>query len=541
MAVPYTKSEKTQAILDKLRGGLVVSCQAHEPDGCYGVDVMTRMAVAAELGGASGIRTDDPDHVASIRKAVKLPIIGIYKQDIEGFAPRITLNMDRVADIVNAGADIIAIEATDRPHPFNTTGFELITQTKAKYDVVVMADCSTIHEAELAYKAGADILSSTMSGYTPYSLHIPTPDFEMVAEMKKRWPDRFIICEGRVNSPEQAGRLIRHGADAVCCGSNIIRPIYVTQHYVAKMKPYPQGSPVLAVDIGGTKIACGVVAPDGTVSGVEKVPTPGDTAEHICESVITVAKKVFGMWKGDKIEKCGISTGGTINYKGDIIYATDTLAGWKGFPLKQRVEEALKLTVTVVNDGNAAALGEATYGVAKNCHSVLGITVGTGFGAGVVIDGEIYSGTLDNAINMGAIIAQVGGKKSDKVVGALEAYVSGRAVYNEYVDRTGDAKKYADGKAVGDAALAGDFDAKKAVEKVCEWLGIGIATIVACHNPEMVVIGGSVADLGEMFINTVRQEFEAHAFPALKNTPINLAEYKSNANLAGAAVYAWTH
>lgn len=540
MSVKYTKSEKTQKVLDQIRNGLIVSCQAHEPDGCYGVEVMASMAKAAEMGGASGIRADDPNHVSAIRKITKLPIIGIYKEDYPGYATRITLNMDRVADIVNAGADIIAIEATDRPHPYDTTGFELITKTKEKYDVVVMADCSTLHEAELAYAAGADILSSTMSGYTPYSPKIPTPDYEMVEAMAKKFPDRFIICEGRVNSPEAARRLIRLGANAVCVGSNITRPIYITQHYVAKMARHPAGHPVLCIDIGGTKIASAVVTPDGKVGEVVKVSTPGDTADHIYENVIEAAKKALDAWKGEKIEKIGVSSGGTIDYKGEIVYATDTLTGWKGYPLKQKIENELKLPTYVINDGNAAALGEAVYGVARDAHSVIGITVGTGFGAGVVIDGEIYSGTLNNAINMGGIIAQVGGKKSDKVIGALEAYVSGRAIHAEYVEKTG-SDKYKTGKDVGDAALKGDAEAKKAVETVAEWLGIGIATIVACHNPDMVVIGGSVADLGDIFMNTVRKSFKEHAFPALVDTPIYPAELKSEANLAGAAVYALTN
>ena len=109
------------SIIDQIKGGIIVSCQAHEEDGLYGPENMALMAKAAELGGAVGIRADDPNHIAAIRRTVKLPIIGIYKEDVEGYATRITLNMDRVKAIVEAGSDIVALDVTDRPHPYGTT------------------------------------------------------------------------------------------------------------------------------------------------------------------------------------------------------------------------------------------------------------------------------------------------------------------------------------------------------------------------------------------------------------------------------------
>lgn len=531
------RSAKNQTILDKLRGGLIVSCQAHEPDGLYGVDRMTDMAIAAEMGGASGIRADDPNHIKSIRAAVKLPIVGIYKEDVEGYETRITLNMDRAREIYDAGADIIAFDATDRPHPYSTTGYELIKKAKLEWDVIVMADCSTIEEARLAYDAGADILSSTMSGYTSYSEKQSTPDFKMVKQMKKEFPDAFIISEGRVNSPEYARRLIRNGADAVCVGSNITRPIYSTQRYLNKMRMYPEGGPVLVFDIGGTKILCGVMTAKGELSKIVSVPTPQTNAEDIYKSLVEIGEKVIVENKDKNIKCIGISTGGTIDHCGNIIYATDTLPGWKNFPLRKNVQKYFNMPTFVLNDGNAAALGEAIYGKHKNCQSILGITVGTGFGAGLIVDGSIHYGTLDYAINMGAIIAQRNGKVSDKVEGALEAYVSGRCIYEQYKIIQPNTK-LTTGIEVGDLALNGDEDAIKAVTNVAEWLGIGIATIVACHNPEIVIIGGGVVELGDLFIKTTKRTFKTCAFPALKDTPIEVATFKSNGNLYGAAAFA---
>ena len=119
-------------IIAKLKGGIVVSCQAHEEDALYGPENMALMAKAAEFGGAVGIRADDPNHIAAIRKITDLPIIGIYKEDVVGYGPRITLNMDRARAIYEAGSTIIALDVTDRPHPYGITGIELLKQIDRK-------------------------------------------------------------------------------------------------------------------------------------------------------------------------------------------------------------------------------------------------------------------------------------------------------------------------------------------------------------------------------------------------------------------------
>ena len=165
------------SIIEKIKGGIIVSCQAHEEDGLYGPENMALMAKAAELGGAVGIRADDPKHIAAIRKTVKLPIIGIYKEDVDGYETRITLNMDRAREIFEAGSDIIALDVTNRPHPYNTTGIEMIKQIKEQFGCLVMADISTFEEGVAAAEAGADIVATTLSGYTSYSPHITGHDF----------------------------------------------------------------------------------------------------------------------------------------------------------------------------------------------------------------------------------------------------------------------------------------------------------------------------------------------------------------------------
>lgn len=223
------------SIINSIKGGIVVSCQAHEEDGLYGPENMALMAKAAELGGAVGIRADDPNHIAAIHRTVKLPIIGIYKEDVEGYETRITLNMDRVKAIYEAGSSIIALDVTNRPHPYGTTGLEMIKQIKEQFGCLVMADISTFEEGVAAAEAGADLVATTLSGYTSYSPHMEGPDYALVKRLAQtvKVP---VICEGRIASPEHARRLLRMGAHAIVVGSMITRPMWITKQYAEAMK-----------------------------------------------------------------------------------------------------------------------------------------------------------------------------------------------------------------------------------------------------------------------------------------------------------------
>jgi putative N-acetylmannosamine-6-phosphate epimerase len=168
----------------RLQGGLIVSCQASKDDGLYGPEVMAGMARAAELGGAVGIRANGPDDIAAIRRAVRLPIVGIYKRDLPGYGIRITPTLEAARQIVEAGADIVAIDATRRgPSEGRLPTAELIRQIHDTLHVPVMADISTLEEGIAAAEAGADIVASTLSGYTPYSpaLKRPTSNWSDVA------------------------------------------------------------------------------------------------------------------------------------------------------------------------------------------------------------------------------------------------------------------------------------------------------------------------------------------------------------------------
>lgn len=223
-----------EQLISALRGRLIVSCQAPEGTPLHGSVFMAAMARAAQIGGAVGIRANGPDDIRAIRAAVSLPIIGIYKIRDPEFEPYITPTFEAAKEIAEAGADIIALDATLRPHPKNLSAAELIAQIKT-LGLPVMADISTLEEGISAAEAGADIVATTMSGYTTYSRRSDEPDFALIRELVAsiKVP---VIAEGRIQTPEQARQAIDLGAHAVVVGAAITRPDVITKRYVEALR-----------------------------------------------------------------------------------------------------------------------------------------------------------------------------------------------------------------------------------------------------------------------------------------------------------------
>jgi N-acylglucosamine-6-phosphate 2-epimerase len=221
--------------LKALRGKLIVSCQALPGEALFGAEIMGRMALAAQMGGAVGIRANSPQDIRAIRAAVDLPIIGLFKDHMAGYEVFITPTLDHAKQIAQAGADVISIDATQRPRPEDLPLAEFIRQIKAETGCPVLADISTLEEAGLAAEAGADLVASTLSGYTPYSPQIPGPDLQLVADMAGRIA-KPCLAEGRYASPEQVVEAVRLGAYAVIVGGAITRPAEITARFVRALE-----------------------------------------------------------------------------------------------------------------------------------------------------------------------------------------------------------------------------------------------------------------------------------------------------------------
>jgi N-acylglucosamine-6-phosphate 2-epimerase len=192
---------------------------------------MARMALAAAEGGSRAIRANTPADIRAIRTKVDLPIIGLYKEETSGYPVYITPTLAHACVVADAGADIIAIDATDRPRPQPGTLADFIAAIHAATGRPVLADISTLEEGLAAVAAGADLLSTTMSGYTSYSLQQDGPDLELVRQLAPvaQVP---ILAEGRYRLPEQVNQALKAGALAVVVGGAITRPQEITRWFV---------------------------------------------------------------------------------------------------------------------------------------------------------------------------------------------------------------------------------------------------------------------------------------------------------------------
>ncbi|WP_243343957.1 N-acetylmannosamine-6-phosphate 2-epimerase [Anaerococcus sp. AGMB09787] len=220
--------------IEDVKGGLIVSCQALADEPLHSSFIMGRMALAAKMAGAVGIRANTVEDIEEIKKNVDLPIIGIIKQEYEDSNVYISPTMDEIDKLVETNVEIIATDATDRPRPNGESLDEFYKKIREKYpDIVLMADCSTVEEALHADKLGFDFIGTTMVGYTEESkgLKIDEDDFKILREIVEK-ADHPVIAEGNIDVPEKARRVLELGAYTVVVGGAITRPQNIAKKFV---------------------------------------------------------------------------------------------------------------------------------------------------------------------------------------------------------------------------------------------------------------------------------------------------------------------
>lgn len=220
-------------ILESTKGSIIVSCQAlpGEPMYCEEMSLMPFMARAAQEAGSKCIRTSSIRDVVEIKKATGLPVIGLVKRVVKGYASYITPTMQEIDELVAADSDIVALDCTRRVRGDGTTINEFIAQIKAKYpDLVLMADISTFEEGINAQECGVNLVGTTLSGYTDYSPKVDGPDFALVERLAKELTIP-VIAEGKVHYPDQAKKMLELGAHAVVVGGAITRPLEIAQRF----------------------------------------------------------------------------------------------------------------------------------------------------------------------------------------------------------------------------------------------------------------------------------------------------------------------
>lgn len=216
-------------MFEKIKDGLIVSCQALEDEPLYGGDTMLKMARAAKEGGAIGIRTNGAENTKMIKEDSQLPVIGLVKRNYEGYEAYISPTPKEIDEIFTAGADMIAIDATDhtRPYPLD----KLLAYAREHYPKgKLLADISTYEEAKRAEKLGFDAVAVTMVGYTPHTKGQKVPDFDLLEKLVQDLSIP-VIAEGNFNTPEDAKKALEIGAHTVVVGSAITRPQVITKKF----------------------------------------------------------------------------------------------------------------------------------------------------------------------------------------------------------------------------------------------------------------------------------------------------------------------
>jgi glucokinase len=288
----------------------------------------------------------------------------------------------------------------------------------------------------------------------------------------------------------------------------------------------------LGIDLGGTQLRVGVITRSGKVLKRAAVATDvagGPVA--VVAQMQSLAEAVGLAELGQAIEAVGVSAPGPLDSDTGTIISMPTLPGWTDFPLRQRLSDAFGRPVILENDGIAAAYGEWKFGAGKGFSNLIYVTVSTGIGGGVVVDGKLMRGNRGMAGHVGHImidwegpICGCGG------AGCFEAFASGTAF-----SKAGQAKGFADGQAVVRAARDGNEAAMQLVAQEAAYLGYGFSSLLHLYSPQMLIIGGGVSNALDLMLPQIRMLIDKFAMPPFRAVELVPALLGDNSGLIGAA------
>jgi len=532
------------SIVKQLKGNLVVSCQGAPGDPLEDTETMRRIAQAVVAGGARGLRINSPEHIAAIRQDSDIPIIGIQKRYCDGRL-HITPDFASAAALAAAGASIIALDCTNRVWSDGEPWQVLIARIHRELKLPVMADIATLQEAFAAVAAGADLVGTTLNGYTEQTHHNHSFSWSLLADMARQI-DAPVIAEGHISSPEDARRALASGAWCVIVGSAITRPGAITAKFVHAMERQEPTAPAVGVDIGGTSIKAGLVERGGQVSITAEVPTEARRGrDAIAAGLVQAVTQVLTAVREKGIQPAGlgIASAGVMSAQdGSVFAATDNLPGWTGFNLQGFVEERFHLPAWVINDAHAAVLAELHFGLGRGLSDFVAITIGTGIGGGIVSDGKLLRGQRGFAGSIGHHVIRVDGYSCNcGRHGCLEAYVSTAALLREYKEHGG---TVINDSATSDAALAlrvnqlamtGDPAAQEAYSVLAAYLAEGIANIFNLLDPQAVLVSGGLVEGQAQFVSAVEKRVgELLHFGSKRQPRVQMAKAGRFAGVQGA-------
>ncbi|WP_147919106.1 N-acetylmannosamine-6-phosphate 2-epimerase [Ruania zhangjianzhongii] len=224
----------THPMLEPLRGGLIVSCQAYPGEPMRHPETMAQVAAAVVAGGGVAVRAQGLEDISLVAGRVDVPVIGIWKDGEAGVF--ITPTLRHCQAVLAAGADILALDGTLRERPDGLTLAETVRAIRAESDAPIMADCDSLDSALAAAEAGVEIVGTTLAGYTGARAKTDGPDLELLAELVQALPELAVVAEGRIHTPEQARAAAETGAFAVVVGTAITHPTTITGWFDAAVR-----------------------------------------------------------------------------------------------------------------------------------------------------------------------------------------------------------------------------------------------------------------------------------------------------------------
>ena len=491
----------------ELRGNLIVSCQASETSPFREPAAMARFAQAAVEGGARGIRAEGVEDIRAIREAVRVPIVGISKVRQDDGAILITPSFEGAKELVEAGANLIALDCTGRGQSYGA--LDRLRRIRKDLGVPVLADIATVEEAVQSAEAGADAVLSTLRGYTSETSHVVEFEPSFIAELVCT-VNVPVIAEGHIRTPQQICAALDAGAFAIVIGSAITRPETITQMFVSAIEGWRRLHDsqriFIGIDLGATNTKCGLVTGRGELLSQSVTPTPWNEGrkallKHLEECVSTCCDEAER--RGLRPQAIGLATAGWVDpSSGEVVYATENLPGWTGANPGAYLHEAFGLPVAVENDANALAVAEKHFGAAKNATDFVCITLGTGVGGGCYIGGRLNRGRHFFANALGHIPVVPGGPLCTcGKAGCLELYANAAALM-----RYAAHGNYTNCEEIIAAAKAGEQTAACALKALARYLAMGCASIVNLLDPEMLILAGGLAQDNALLVKLLTEE-----------------------------------
>lgn len=307
----------------------------------------------------------------------------------------------------------------------------------------------------------------------------------------------------------------------------------------------------IGIDLGGTSVKYALIDNEGVFYFQGKLPSKADeSAEAVIGQLVTAINeaKAFAQEKGYKIDGIGIGTPGIVDCTNRVVLGgAENINGWENIHLADRIETETGLSALLGNDANLMGLGETMYGAGQGATHVVFLTVGTGIGGAVVIDGKLFNGYANRGTELGHVPLIANGEPcACGSVGCLEHYASTSALVRRFSQRIADAgisypNEEINGELIVRLYKQGDQIAKVSLEEHCDFLGHGIAGFINIFSPQKIVIGGGLSEAGDFYIQKVSEKARSYAIPdCAVNTQIIAAALGNKAGSIGAASLVFT-